>query len=152
MAGRQIDLTDEWDRQKLRNWMDNARKMKREDVYRDAFRQLCRTDGREMEDPLESDYAGVRRALEEALADETGKPKRLNRPPAKVTRTSLMKTLAEMALRKTPSIAFLKLAEYEMIELSGEALIVKYTEEFTPEAVAAARQRLTEFNFELEDA
>lgn len=152
MAGRQIDLTDEWDRQKLRNWMDNARNMKREDVYRDAFRQLCRTDGREMEDPLESDYAGVRRALEEGLADETGKPKRLNRPPAKVTRTSLIKTLSEMALKKTPSIAFLKLAEYEMIELSGEALIVKYPDEFTPEVVAAARQRLTEFNFELEDA
>ena len=152
MAGRQIDLTDEWDRQKLRNWMDNARNMKREDVYRDAFRQLCRTDGREMEDPLESDYAGVRRALEEALADETGKPKRLNRPPAKVTRPSLMKTLAEMALKKTPSIAFLKLAEYEMVELSGEALIVKYKDEFAPDVVSAARQRLTEFNVELEDA
>ena len=28
------DLANEWDKEKLRNWMRNAKRLKREDVYR----------------------------------------------------------------------------------------------------------------------
>jgi hypothetical protein len=58
------DLTNEWDQDKLRNWMANARRLERDDIYhharrleRDdiyhaAFRQLCRIEGRDLDDPL----------------------------------------------------------------------------------------------------
>jgi hypothetical protein len=37
------DLTSEWDKEKLRNWMANAKRLGRSDVYQAAFRQLCRS-------------------------------------------------------------------------------------------------------------
>ena len=46
------DLSNEWDRDKLRNWMKNARRLGRDDVYRGARRQLCRIEGRNIDDPL----------------------------------------------------------------------------------------------------
>src|SRR5260370_31696967 len=79
MAASKPDLSNEWDRDKLRNWMSNAKRMNRLDVYEDAFRQLCRVEGRNIDDPLEAAFAGVMRALEEALTEESGRTKRLSR-------------------------------------------------------------------------
>jgi hypothetical protein len=73
------DLSNEWDKDKLRNWMKNAKRLGRSDVYQIALRQLCKIEGRNIEDPLEAEFATVMRALEEALTAETGKTKRLNR-------------------------------------------------------------------------
>ena len=71
MGAKAPDLSEEWDQQKLRNWMANARRLGRDDVYQAAFRQLCRIEGRDIDDPLAADFAAVMRALEEALvADE----------------------------------------------------------------------------------
>jgi hypothetical protein len=58
----------------------------REDVYRAALRQLCRVEDRNIDDPLESDFAIVMRALEEALTEEAGRTKRLNRTRQKLSR------------------------------------------------------------------
>jgi hypothetical protein len=86
MATAKPDLTNEWDKDKLRNWMANARRLGRTDVYKDALRQLCRVEGRNIDDPLESEFAAVMRALEEALTAEAGKTKRLNRTRQKLGR------------------------------------------------------------------
>jgi hypothetical protein len=56
------DLSNEWDRDKLRHWMNNAKRLGRHDVYQIALRQLCRVEGRNIDDPLESDFAIVMRA------------------------------------------------------------------------------------------
>lgn len=149
MASRQIDLSDEWDPQKLRNWMENARRMKREDVHRDAFRQLCRTEGRDVDDPLDAEFAGVMRALEQTLADESGKTKRLTRTRHKLGHAAVRKAMIEAALKKQPSPGFLKLVEFDMAEISPEALIVKYEADFSAEVVDAARRRLAEYEIAL---
>jgi hypothetical protein len=73
------DLSSEWDRTKLKNWMDNAKRLGRDDIYRAALRQLCKVEGRDIDDPLDADFAVVMRALEEALTAEAGRTKRLNR-------------------------------------------------------------------------
>ena len=44
--------TDKGQRQ-LRNLMTNAKRLGRDDVYQDAFRQLCGAEGRNIADPLE---------------------------------------------------------------------------------------------------
>src|SRR5260370_4119306 len=73
------DLSNERDKEKLRNWMANAKRHQREDIYQDAFRQLCRIEGRNIDDPLEAEFAVVMRALEEALSTESGTTNRLSR-------------------------------------------------------------------------
>jgi hypothetical protein len=145
MAVSVPDLSNEWDRDKLRNWMANAKRLKRDDVYRAAFRQLCRIEGRDIDDPLEAEFAIVMRALEEALTAESGVTKRLSRTRQKLSRVGVRQTLADLAMKPTPSTGFLKLIEFGMAkDLSAEALVLKYAGEFDPAVVEAARKRLAE--------
>src|SRR6266550_3379584 len=146
MSSPKPDLSNEWDKTKLRNWMSNAKRLGRDDVYRDAFRQLCRVEGQNIDDPLEAEFAIVMRALEEALTEESGKTKRLNRTRQKLERVGVRQTLADLALKLQPSTGFLKLVEFEMAaDMSAEALILKYADEFESVVVAAARKRLEDF-------
>ena len=85
------------------------------------------------------------RALEEALTEEAGKTKRLNRTRQKLNRVGVRRTLADLALKSTPSIGFVKLIEFGMADMSAEALVIKYADEFPEEAVLAARKRLEKF-------
>jgi hypothetical protein len=140
------DLTNEWDKGRLRNWMANARRNGREDVYQDAFRQLCRIEGRDLDDPLSAEFAAVMSALEEALTQEAGKTKRLNRTRQKLNRVGVRQTLSDLALKSQPSLGFLKLVEFGMADMSAEALVLKYQGEFSEEAVEAARRRLEQFS------
>jgi hypothetical protein len=139
------DLSKEWDKGKLRNWMANAKRLGRMDVYNDALRQLCRAEGRNIDDPLESEFAAVMRALEEALTEQSGRTKRLSRTRQKLARAGVRKTLADLALKLQPSMGFLKLVEFGMADMSAEALILKYASEFETEVVLAAKERLEKF-------
>jgi hypothetical protein len=138
------DLSNEWDRDKLRNWMKNAKRLGRDDVYRTALRQLCKIEGRDIDDPLDAEFAIVMRALEEALTEEAGKTKRLNRTRQKLDRVGVRKTLSDLALKTQPSLGFVKLVEFNMADMSAEALILKYRDQFEPHVVEAARKRLNE--------
>jgi hypothetical protein len=142
MATTVPDLTSEWDKEKLRNWMANAKRLGRNDVYQAAFRQLCRVEGRNIEDPLEAEFATVMRALEEALTEESGRTKRLSRTRQKLNRVGVRQTLADLALKAQPSLGFMKLLEFKMADMSAEALILKHREEFDEAVVAAAERRL----------
>lgn len=145
MAGKKPDLSNEWDKDKLRNWMANAQRLGREDVCREAFRQLCCIEGRDIDDPLESEFAIVMRALEEALTEESGRTKRLNRTRQKLSRVGVRQTLADLALKPKPSVGFIKLVEFNMADMSAEALILKYRDDFDADVIAAARRRLEEY-------
>ncbi|MFL9827868.1 hypothetical protein [Rhodoplanes sp. SY1] len=125
--------------------MANAKRLGRDDVYQDAFRQLCRVEGRNIADPVEAEFAIVMRALEEALTEEAGKTKRLNRTRQKLDRVGVRKTLADLALKPQPSLGFLKLLEFGMADMCAESLILKHQEEFPQEAVDAARRRLEKY-------
>jgi hypothetical protein len=149
MAASKPDLSNEWDKDKLRNWMANAKRLMRQDVYEDAFRQLCRVEGRNIDDPLEAEFASVMRALEEALTEESGKTKRLNRTRQKLGRVGVRQTLADLALKHQPSLGFKKLLEFNMADMSAEALVLKYAEEFDDIVVTAARKRLTEYGIKV---
>lgn len=145
MGTKAPDLSEEWDKQKLRNWMANARRLGRDDVYQAAFRQLCRIEGRDIDDPLAAHFAAVMRALEEALSEQNGRTTRLSRTRQKLARAGVRKTLADLALKPKPSEGFLKLMEFGMADMSAESLILKYRQEFEPEVVAAAERRLAEY-------
>jgi hypothetical protein len=145
------DLRNEWDEEKLKNWMANAKRLGREDVFQAAFRQLCRVDGRYIDDPLGADFATVMRALEQALTDERGKTTRLSRTRQKLKRVGVRQTLADLALKTKPSDGFFKLLEFGMGDMSAEALIIRHGHEFEPDVIEAARRRLSEYGVKLEE-
>jgi hypothetical protein len=148
VAAIKPDLSNEWDKTKLRNWMANAKRLGRNDVYQDALRQLCRVEGRNIDDPLESEFATVMRALEEALTEESGRTKRLSRTRQKLGRVGVKQTLIDLALKPHPSLGFKKLLEFNMADMSAEALILKYRDEFNSDVVAAAEKRFKEHGVE----
>jgi hypothetical protein len=85
------------------------------------------------------------RALEEALTEEAGKTKRLNRTRQKLKRAGVRQTLADLALKPQPSVGFLKLVEFGMADMSAESLILKYRTEFESQVIVAAKNRLTKY-------
>lgn len=129
--------------------MANAKRLGRLDVYQIALRQLCRIEGRNIDDPLESEFAVVMRALEEALTAEAGKTKRLSRTRQKLGRVGVRQTLADLALKPTPSLGFVKLVEFNMADMSAEALILKYRDDFDQNVVEAAAKRLKDYGIKL---
>jgi hypothetical protein len=82
------------------------------------------------------------RALEEALIEESGRTKRLSRTRQKLSRVGVRQTLADLALKPQPSLGFMKLLEFNMADMSAEALILKYRKEFDEAVVTAAERRL----------
>jgi hypothetical protein len=85
------------------------------------------------------------RALEEALTQESGKTKRLNRTRQKLDRVGVRQTLADLALKPKPSLGFVKLVEFKMADMSAEALILKYRDEFESHVIEAAQKRLKDY-------
>jgi hypothetical protein len=150
MKQKKLILSNEWDKEKLKNLMINARRLGRGDVYEEAFRQLCRAEGRNLADPLEAEFASVMRALEQALTEEAGRTKRLSRTRQKLSRVGVRQTLADLALKPQPSMGFLKLVEFNMADMSAEALILKYRDKFDEEVVFAAQRRLDEYGVKTE--
>ena len=71
---------------------------------------------------------------------------RINRTRQKLDRVGVRQTLADLALKPKPSTGFFKLVEFKMADMSAEALILKYKDEFSDEVIAAARKRLAEFD------
>ena len=145
MVDKIPDVSNEWDKAKLRTLMENARRLKRDDVYKLALRQLCRAEGRNIEDPLEAQFEIVMRALEEALTEQSGRTKRLNRTRQKLGRSGVHKTLSDLAQSAKPSMGFLKLVEFGMADMSAEALVLKFRSRFASEVVLAAQHRLEEY-------
>ena len=89
------------------------------------------------------------KALEEALTEEAGRTKRLNRTRQKLGRVGVRQTLADLALKPTPSLGFVKLVEFNMADMSAEALILKYRDQFEQHVVDAASKRLKEHGIKL---
>jgi hypothetical protein len=52
-------------------------------------------------------------------------------------------------LKHQPSLGFKKLLEFNMADMSAEALILKYAKEFDDAVVAAARRRLNEYGLKV---
>ena len=86
--------TDKGQRQ-FRDLMTNAKRLGRDDVYQDAFRQLCGAEGRNIADPLESEFANVMSAPSRRFA----------RPPLRRTPLCRNPTLFEVRRRPASILA-----------------------------------------------
>jgi hypothetical protein len=124
----------------------NAKRLGRNDVYRGVSAALIWARIASAEDPLEAEFAAVMRALEEALTEESGRTKRLSRTRQKLNRVGVRQTLADLALKPRPSLGFMKLLEFNMADMSAEALILKHRHHSTGRS-AAAERRLTAMTF-----
>ncbi len=136
-----IETLDDAD--KLKNLMNNAKRMGSETVFDAAFRRrVAVLSGDDHDTPIAFDFWRSIHTLESALSDERGKATRLTRTRQKLARAGVQKTLADLAVAPKPSEGFDLLIERNLSDLTAEAVILRFPEEFEKDIRIAAEQRL----------
>lgn len=135
------------DEKKLRNWISNANRVGAEEVEDAARRRLivvqAAKDIDDPNDPVALDFWKSIIALENELSEERGKTIRLSRTRQKIARVGVEKTLADLALQAQPSDGYHLLKVRGMLDLSAEAVVLRYPKRFAQEVLEAARLRLS---------
>ena len=126
----------------VRNLLENARRAKRHDLVLQCQVRLAQLAGKRYETVLEGEFWAAVTAAEELATAKNGRTTRLNRTRQKVARVGIKKCLEDWAFHKGTTQGFDILVEGGHPELTGEAIVIRHAAEFSPEAVAAARERL----------
>jgi hypothetical protein len=131
---------------KLKNWINNAEREGASDVADSARRRLIAVQALKnidsSSDPLVLDFWKSIAALEFELSVERGKTIRLSRTRQKIGRVGVQKTLADLALQSSPSEGYFLLRDRDMLDLSAEAVVLRFPNEFGEDVLEAARKRL----------
>ena len=126
----------------LRVLLQNAKRAGREDLVLACQVRLAKLEGLRYKTELEREFWVALAAAEELASAQNGKTTRLTRTRQKVARVGIKQCLEDWAFHRGTTKGFDLLVEGGHPELTGEAIVVRHTGEFSPEAVAAARQRL----------
>ncbi len=86
------------DRDALRNLMENAKRLERDDIYWLAFKRLCSLEGMAYDDPLERDFYDVLNAYEELLTEKHGRTTKASRTRQKLKNKGVEQCLIDWAL------------------------------------------------------
>ncbi len=135
-------ISEYTDPKALRNLMVNAKKLNRDDVWREAFLRLCALEGEDHSDPLHRDFYATLAAYEELLTEKNGRTTRANRTRQKLKNKGVIQCLEDWAIAPGGTDGFNLLIGFGMIELTGEYLVTKYPDRFSQEAVRAASARI----------
>ena len=126
----------------LRTLMVNAKRLGRDDIWGDALRRLCVLEGDGQADPLHRGFYEVLAAYEQLLSEKNARATRATALRLKAKNKGVVHCLEEWATSKTPSEGYEILVAKGLSELTGEHLVLKYPEQFSPRAVAAAKARV----------
>lgn len=132
------------DPERLRNWIDNARRGAQPTIANAAFRRLIAVLAQNEPGTVQYDFWQTIHAFEQILKEERGKTTRLSRTRQKVARVGEVETLKDWAVSTKSTDGFTMLIERNMPELTGEAIVLRHAEKFDDGVVAAARTRLEE--------
>jgi hypothetical protein len=135
-------ISEYTDQKELRNLMANAKRLKNNDVWWQAFRRLCELEGLDQNDPLHRDFYQTLAAYEELLTEKHGRKTPASRTRQKLKNKSVVQCLEDWAMAPAPTGGFNLLLENGMAELTGEYLVLKYRDRFSDKAIAAAKARL----------
>ena len=130
------------DPEHLRTLMQNAKRMGREDIWREAFDQLCSLEGATQTEPLDRAFYSTLAAYEQLLTQKNRRATRASRTRLKLKGKGVVACLEDWAKSKEAPESFELLVANGMVEMTGEQLVLTYPDKFTPEAVACATARL----------
>ena len=120
----------------LRNLMNNARRLSREEIYMHAFKRLCELEGLNLGDPLEREFYQVLNAYEELLTEKNGRTTKANRTRQKLRNKGVKQCLIDWATGNATG-GFELLVDKGLPELTAEYLVVRYGDRFDDEVVEA---------------
>jgi len=126
----------------LRTLMQNAKRMGRSDIWREAFQRLCSLEGADQTEPLHREFYETLAAYEQLLSEKNGRATRASRTRMKLKAKGVVACLEDWARSKEPTEGFELLVANDLVEMAGEQIVLKYPDQFSPEAVAGAKARL----------
>lgn len=126
----------------LRTLMINAKRLGRDDIWREAFRKLCSLEGAEQTEPLHRDFYETLAAYEYLLSQKNGRATRASRTRLKLKSKGVVQCLEDWVTSKTPTEGYELLMANGLAEMTGESLVLKYPEQFSEGAIAAAKARI----------
>ena len=126
------------DAEELRRLMANAKRLRNQDVYEQAFLRLCEVEGMNYLDPLERDFYAMLTAYEELLAEKHGRKQPAARTRQKIKKKGFLACLEDWAISEKRTDGFETLVSRGHVELTGEYLVTKYPERFSARAVSNA--------------
>lgn len=126
----------------LRTLMQNAKRLGRDDIWREALQRLCVLESADQPDPLHQEFHATLVAYEQLLSEKNGRPTRASGTRLKLRSKGVIQCLEDWMKNKGPAEEFQLLVANGLVEMTGERLVLKYPEQFSAEAVAAAKSRL----------
>lgn len=124
-------------------FMKNAERLGRRDLYQAAFRRYCELAKVEAEsgEVLRDVWRAIS-AFELLMTERNGKTTRASRTRQKLNRDGPLKLVADLALRQTPSDGFVTLIENGMADLTFEFIAIRHSDQFGEDVIDAAKRRL----------
>ncbi|KQW81822.1 hypothetical protein [Brevundimonas sp. Root1279] len=130
------------DKKGLERLIQNAKRLGYPKVEEAAFRRLISLHPECEPGSIDHDFWSMVQAFEYVLTEERGKTTRLGRTRPKALKDGVVATLAGWATSNQVTEGFQMLQDREMLDLSGEAIVIRHPDEFAPEVVEAAKRRL----------
>jgi hypothetical protein len=131
--------------EQCRTVMERALAQGKQDLYAAVFRQLCRLSGATHDDPsdplIRAAFEAVA-AYEQTLKEKHGKKVLASRTRQKITKKGVYQSLVEWSKLHGDRPGFHALIEAGLPEFTFEAVIVRFSDRFTPEVVASCRETL----------
>jgi hypothetical protein len=121
--------------------MANAKRLGRDDVWRQAFRRFCELEGADQTDPLHRGFFEMLAAYEHLLSEKNARATRASPIRLRARTKGVVNCLEEWTTSKTPTEGYTLLTEKGFPEFTGEHLVLKHADRFSPAAVAAAKAR-----------
>ena len=97
----------------LRTLMANAKRLGRDDIWREAFRKLCSLEGMDQTDQLHRDFYQTLAAYEQLLTLKNGRATRASRTRLKLKSKGVVQCLEDWALSKAVIAGWHKLLTYK---------------------------------------
>ena len=130
----------------LRQVMANATRLGNKPVYWQALNRLCRISGQGDPDPLVRECESGLVLYEELLTQKNGRTTKAARSRQKIAAKGLIQCMEDWARQKT-SYGLEMLVSNGMVELTAEYLVLKYSDRFSPEAIAASKSKLRNLGY-----
>lgn len=140
------------DPEKLRKLMANAVRLGYDDLAFQCRLRIAELAGAPYDDVLEREFWIAVSTAEEIKTAENGKTTRLARIRQKHRRAGVQKALEDWAIEPATADGFATLVANGRSDLTGEAILLRHEEQFSVDAVNAARKKLMEHGVALGEA
>jgi len=134
------------DPEKLRKLMANAVRLGYDDLAFDCKMRIAELAGNAHAAGVERAFFTGLVAAEEFRTADNGRSTKLIKVRAKHKRVGAVKVLSDQMMEADLSDGFAKLVEHHRSDLTGEAIVLRYEEEFSVDVVNAARKKLMDQN------